>query len=86
MTRHDNVVPGEPFFVIQYFDREGYYSSCLGPTPDAARDAASKRMLKSITAMSIPFPGSWNGVTPDVSLPPDFKEQLQAVNRSLEDE
>ena len=72
----------KPFFVIQCFDYDGYFTSVRGDTPDAVRQEAKKRMNKSFIAMSLPFEGKWSAHhLPDVSLPPDFKEALVSVDK-----
>jgi hypothetical protein len=85
-TRQDGLVVGEPFFVIQCFDREGYYTSQLATSEDDARKKISKMSPKTVlVATSLPFPGTWSGVTPDITMPADFKEALSSVDRPSQD-
>lgn len=75
-----------PFFVIQCFDRDGYFTSVRGDSLDTVRQEAKKRMNKNFIAMSLPFEGKWSEAhLPDVSLPPDFKEALLSVDKSVGD-
>ena len=75
---------GAPYFVIQCFDREGYHSSCLARTESEARDMARSKDAKFYIAFSTPFAGAWaaDGRTPDITMPPEFKEALASINRS----
>ena len=81
------MIRGDLFFVIQCFDREGYYSSCYAHSLREVLRLASARTNKAFVAMSLPFEGRWSpqGV-PDVSLPPDFKEALATVDRGATEE
>jgi hypothetical protein len=88
MPRADGLVPGEAFLVVQLFDRSGYYSSVLGRTPlDLAREAAKRSMGKYLVFCTMPFEGRWSdsGV-PEVTMPPDFKEALAAINKPCGDD
>ena len=85
MNRYDGLVVGQPFFVIQLFDREGFHSSCLGQTEAAVREKASLRGLKGLIAATTPFPGTWDGGIPDVSMPADYKEALSSLDRPNEE-
>jgi hypothetical protein len=67
--RRDGLVVGAPFFVIQVFDSEGYYSSCVGVTEDEVCRGASERSLLSLMLFSVPFAGSWKGETPVITSP-----------------
>ena len=75
------------FFVIQCFDRDGYFTSVRADSLDAVREEASKRMNRNFIAMSLPFEGAWSkGELPDLTLPPDFKEGLSSINKTARDE
>ena len=77
---------GEPIFVIQCFDREGYYTSVIAHSRLVARHVASLLMSKTLTAMSLPFEGSWTSSgMPIVTAPDDFKEALAGVDKGAED-
>lgn len=78
--RMDGLALGEPFFVIQVFDREGYYTSCVGLTQEVVQRAASLHFAKMFVACSLPFLGRWANGLADVTLPFDFKEALATVN------
>lgn len=78
--RADGLTVGQPFFVIQFFDREGYFSSCLAHTEAEVKEKASKRALKTYIAFTVPFPGTWEGNIPNISMPPDFKEALACID------
>ena len=84
--RADGLSVGEPIFVIQCFDREGYYTSVIAHSRLVARHVASLLTSKTLTAMSLPFEGSWTSsgmpiVTP--SSPDDFKEFFASVDKGV---
>ena len=88
-VRLDGLTVGEPFFVVQCFDREGYYTSRLAETENDVREKVSK-ITSSTTktvfvATSLPFLGTWSGNTPDITMPADFKEALSSVDRPSQD-
>ena len=85
MSRQDGLEVGRPFYVVQFFDREGYFSSCLGRTEDEVREKSRGRTQKTFTACSLPFAGTWKGEAPDVSLPSDFREALASVDRAVDE-
>jgi hypothetical protein len=85
MTRADGLAVGEPIFVIQCFDREGYYTAIIAHSRLVVRHVASLLMSKTLTAMSLPFEGSWNGDTPVVTAPDDFKEALAKIDKGVEE-
>lgn len=85
MSTGHGLVVGEPFFVIQFFDREGYHSSCVAPTEVVARQKAELRNYKGFVAATVPFPGTWNAGIPDVSMPADYKEALSSIDRPNEE-
>ena len=69
---------GQPFFVIQLFDREGYYGCVFGMDLDqvVAHAEARTRSAKQLVACSVPFPGRWTpSGLPDVSLPDEMRTQ-----------
>ena len=59
---------GQPFFVVQMFDHEGYHSSCVDHSYHGVLAKAAIRSAR-MTATSVPFPGAWDGSIPDVSDP-----------------
>ena len=67
--RRDGLVPGMPFFIIQLFDSEGYYSCCVGTTLETVQDEAARRSLLSLVLFSVPFSGAWKGGIPVVTAP-----------------
>jgi hypothetical protein len=82
--RRDGLRLGQPFFVIQLFDQEGYYSSVVDPSEAGARKKADRRCTAikgGVVAFSLPFPGTWQGMTTNVSMPTDFREALAEVDR-----
>lgn len=85
-SRHDGLVVGEPFFVIQCFDREGYYTSLLAASEAGAREKVAKISTKTtFVATSLPFPGTWSSDAPDITMPADFKAALSSVDRPSQD-
>ena len=89
--RDDGIEPGDPFYVIQAFDGEGYHSSPIGKTVEDVRAKIAKRSAsKVIIACSLPFQGSWTiGVqsrVPDVSLPVEWKDALASLEKKAEEE
>ena len=80
--RADGLTPGAPFFVVLMFDHDGYYSSVLAHSEAEVVARASARLakLKSIVACSTPFQGKWQGLTPDITPPPEYG--LEALDRS----
>jgi len=88
-SRCDGLVPGQPFLVIQLFDREGYHSSCVGRAEDEVREKACGRLSKTLLAFSLPFAGTWSkesAITPNITMPADFKQVLAMVNKPVGDE
>jgi hypothetical protein len=78
---HQGLVEGQPFLVIQIFDHEGYHSSVVAVTEEEVRTRARLRVHKSFVAFTLPFPGTWDGSLPDVSMPMEWKEALASINR-----
>jgi hypothetical protein len=78
----------QALWVVQLFDREGYYSSVTASSIEEVKEKAEVRMskLKTILAASVPFEGHWSSSgLRDISLPADFKEALSALDRPQED-
>jgi len=84
---HDDLQVGQPFWVIQLFDKEGYYSSVTACDAATVRERASKRAnaLKGLIATTIPFEGSWNHGIANVSTPDDFKTVLAHLDRPTDE-
>ena len=78
---------GQPFFVVQIFDRAGYYSSILATTEVSAQQRTAERTtrLPSLVFCTVPFRGTWAGTIPDVSAPPEHKEATRALEPNGED-
>ena len=67
--RQDGLTVGSPFFVIQIFDHEGYFSSCLAASEEDVRRKVSFWKNQSFVMFSVPFEGLWNGQMPIVTAP-----------------
>jgi hypothetical protein len=85
--RHDGLQVGQPFWVIQLFDKEGYYSSVTAPDLTTVKERADKRAasLKGLLATTVPFEGTWSHGMLDVSTPEDFKPVLAHLDRPSDD-
>ncbi len=85
-TRHDGLRRGQGFFVIQLFDKDGYYCSVKAPTEQGVREKASTRSAsKGFIAASMPFRGGWVGGSTEVSVPPEFKGALTSLDHGCTD-
>jgi hypothetical protein len=77
------------FYCAQLFDREGYYSSVYGDTPEDVKAKVEQRTskLKTILVVSLPFRGRWSesGLR-DVSFPDDdWRRAFAVFDRATED-
>jgi hypothetical protein len=71
------MIPGQPFFVVQLFDREGYYAHVKATSLDEVKIATWVRSARtSMIACSLPFPGAWSGKIPNISAPADWRQFL----------
>jgi hypothetical protein len=78
---------GQTFFVIQLFDKDGYYTSVKGASIKMVREKASIRSAhRGFTACTVPFQGKWAAGVMDVSTPAEFKSTLAEVDRPRGDE
>jgi len=87
-SRADGLTVGAEFWVAHVFDQGGYFRCIVAPTRDAVlqKTAEATAKLKLITAASIPFKGTWNNGTPDVTMPPDFKAALASIDKPSRDD
>jgi hypothetical protein len=74
----------ENFWVIQLFDKAGYYKSVLASSRAQAVELAKAKTNGSWQGMacSLPFMGQWEGNIPDVSCPWD---ELKCLEGNQED-
>jgi hypothetical protein len=66
------ITPGCPFYVVQLFDQEGYYSHVRAETREEVLESArvrTARLGNQIVAWSLPFLGHWDGRTPNITQP-----------------
>jgi hypothetical protein len=62
-------LPDTTFFVIQLFDKSGYFTSIMGNSIEEVKEKVSKKVKFIGIACSLPFQGKWFGKIPDVSCP-----------------
>lgn len=81
-VRADGLRRGQDFVCVQLFDQEGYVTTVTAPTKKEALEKAAKRTHKNktLTACSMPFKGSWEGTTMNVSAPSEFKEAMALLD------
>ncbi len=80
-------------WVVQIFNRDGYYTHVSAATKLEVRAQADQRLARmskasrdSMVAMSIPFEARFTGQRIlDITLPEDFKLELSALDKGSED-
>lgn len=69
-TWQDYFQVGDDFWVIQLFDKAGYYKSVLAASPDQAIMLMEVKYANWVgVACSLPFQGKWEGKMPDITCP-----------------
>lgn len=78
----------DAIYVVQLFDRDGYYGCCVAPTIAGVLAQVERRSGRvRLSACSLPFRGHWstNGL-PEVSLPVDWYDTFAAFTSGTENE
>jgi hypothetical protein len=86
--RADGLEVQKPFYVLQLYDREGYYGSVKGRTLEELKVRAARRtsQVQGLLATSLPYPGTWAGPhLPDVSLPAEWKAEMAALDKGRDE-